>query len=255
MITIVVLLIFVAVSVATLTGQNGILTQANNAKVANDRAETKEKLELALNEWQIEKNTGTKTLDELLKEKFGESNVRYDETTGKYTVKVGDYEETVDREGRLVSTVEEVKKAGTIFSSTTTIKDGNASLASRQMYYGNSYVESDLVNSYAWDTAIFYIQAMGNENYANVNKRKPMLLNTGATGDEKCHIFDMAGNCEEYTTEYSTGTNGKTVLPCVIRGGVYADSSYYTSCRSSTFALGSFEFCSFRPLLYCKTGV
>ena len=160
MITIVVLLIFVAVSVATLTGQNGILTQANNAKVANDRAETKEKLELALNEWQIEKNTGTKTLDELLKEKFGESNVRYDETTGKYTVKVGDYEETVDREGRLVSTVEEVKKAGTIFSSTTTIKDGNASLASRQMYYGNSYVQSDLVNSYACDTAIFYIQAM-----------------------------------------------------------------------------------------------
>lgn len=135
------------------------------------------------------------------------------------------------------------------------ITQGNASMASRQMYYGNSYVESDLVNSYAWDTAIFYIQAMGNENYANVNKRKPMLLNTGATGDEKCHIFDMAGNCEEYTTEYSTGTNGKTVLPCVIRGGVYADSSYYTSCRSSTFALGSFEFCSFRPLLYCKTGI
>lgn len=66
-----VLLIFVAVSVATLTGQNGILTQANNAKVANDRAKTKEKLELALNEWQIEKNTGTKTLDELLKEKLG----------------------------------------------------------------------------------------------------------------------------------------------------------------------------------------
>ena len=43
-------------------------------------------------------------------------------------MKVGDYEETVDIEGRLVSTVEEVKKAGTIFSSTTTIKDGNGNL-------------------------------------------------------------------------------------------------------------------------------
>ncbi len=37
-------------------------------------------------------------------------------------------------------------------------------------------VESDLVNSYAWDTAIVYIQAMGNgnENYANKSEISQM---------------------------------------------------------------------------------
>ena len=34
-------------------------------------------------------------------------------------------------------------------------------------YEGNTSVKSDLINSYAWDTAIVYIQEAGNSNYAN----------------------------------------------------------------------------------------
>ena len=83
----------------------------------------------------------------------------------------------------------------TSFSSSTVgslwnnISQENASKASQNMYYGNSYVESDLVNSYAWDTAIVYVQAMGNSNYANAVDGNGTLNNTGETRDEKCKIW------------------------------------------------------------------
>lgn len=48
-ITIIVLLILAGVSIAMLTGENGILTQANNSKSATAKAEAVEKINLALN--------------------------------------------------------------------------------------------------------------------------------------------------------------------------------------------------------------
>ena len=47
-ITIIVLLILAGVSIAMLTGQKGILTQANNAKNETELASAKEKVELAV---------------------------------------------------------------------------------------------------------------------------------------------------------------------------------------------------------------
>ena len=48
-ITIIVLLILAGVSIAMLTGDNGILTQANNSKYTTSRAEAVEKINLTLN--------------------------------------------------------------------------------------------------------------------------------------------------------------------------------------------------------------
>ena len=48
-ITIIVLLILAGVSIAMLTGQNGILTQANNSKTETTKAEAIERINLALN--------------------------------------------------------------------------------------------------------------------------------------------------------------------------------------------------------------
>ena len=48
-ITIIVLLILAGVSIAMLTGQNGILTQANNAKTTSVKADAVERINLALN--------------------------------------------------------------------------------------------------------------------------------------------------------------------------------------------------------------
>ncbi len=97
------------------------------------------------------------------------------------------------------------------------------------------YVESDLVNSYAWDTAIVYIREMkeDNKNYANATSPNSSLENTGETGDEKCHIFDMAGNLIEWTTEYSTYTNVNVGVnfSCVFRGGSFQYSNWFTAYR------------------------
>ena len=55
-ITIIVLLILAGVTIATLTGDNGLLTKAGEAKNASEKANIHEKVQLALNEWQITKN-------------------------------------------------------------------------------------------------------------------------------------------------------------------------------------------------------
>ena len=53
-ITIIVLLILAGVSIAMLTGQNGILTQANSSKSTTAKAEAVEKINLALNAMESE---------------------------------------------------------------------------------------------------------------------------------------------------------------------------------------------------------
>ena len=58
-ITIIVLLILAGVSIAMLTGENGILTQANNAKIEQSHGAVKEGIALAYNEYQIEINTAS----------------------------------------------------------------------------------------------------------------------------------------------------------------------------------------------------
>ena len=132
------------------------------------------------------------------------------------------------------------------------ITQPQAALVSQNMYRNDKYVESDLINSYAWDTAIVYIQAMGNSNYANQTDGNGTLKNTGSTGDQKCKIFDMAANEAEWTTEYSTGTNRLNAYPCTDRGGGYDGSSKYASVRNGVIAANSYRSISFRPLLYVK---
>ena len=134
-----------------------------------------------------------------------------------------------------------------------------ASKVSQNMYKLNEdkeaeYIESDLVNSYAWDTAIVYIQAMdeNNKNYANQKDGNGTLRNTGTTEDEKSHIFDMAGNIFEWTTEYSTNASDSINYPCVHRGGYYKNSDDYTAIRYYDTGDNSYEVVGFRPLLYLK---
>ena len=125
-------------------------------------------------------------------------------------------------------------------------KDGDAEV---------NYVESDLVNSYAWDTAIVYIQAMDekNKNYANATSPNSSLENTGKTGDEKCHIFDMAGNVMEWTTEYSTFYSNLGYFGCVLRGrDTNNTNGRTTTTRGYYRGTDSYGFTGFRPLLYLK---
>ena len=116
--------------------------------------------------------------------------------------------------------------------------------------YEGSSVKSDLINSYAWDTAIVYIQEAGNTNYANQTSKNSSLADTGKNLDEVCKINDMASNVIEWTTEYSSNTNSGNAHPCIFRGGYYAYSDSYAANRYNDNATYSSNDVGFRLSLY-----
>ena len=67
-ITIIVLLILAGVSIAMLTGQNGILTQAQNAKTTNENKSAEEKVKLAIMAARSQSETGALDADKLIAE-------------------------------------------------------------------------------------------------------------------------------------------------------------------------------------------
>ncbi len=107
---------------------------------------------------------------------------------------------------------------------------------------------SDLINSYAWDTAVVYIMKTTGENrYAyQGDEGGSSAVATGTKGDEKCKINDMAKNVIEWTTEY----NSNTSFPCVSRGDHYRNSGNFTSRRTSGETWVSAPDTGFRPILY-----
>ena len=132
---------------------------------------------------------------------------------------------------------------------------------SRGMYNDRNF-ESDLMNSYAWDTAIVFLQKF--DNRANKASLKPYsiqnslnnsrdgLANKGTNNledtskqDVICNVYDMASNCYEWTTETSSDSR----IPCTYRGGYYS-SDTYTSYRNSFSTSGRYTGFSFRSLLY-----
>ena len=134
---------------------------------------------------------------------------------------------------------------GALWNNITQI---NAATASRGLY---TTATTDLINSYAWDTAIVYIQNFsGDTEYSRQISKNTSLSNTGTNGDGVCKINDMASNTREWTTEYSTNTSSSAAYPCTLRGGNYNDSSYYTSSRYSYSATYSNQYRTFRTTLY-----
>ena len=124
----------------------------------------------------------------------------------------------------------------------------------RNMYNNDESVgvESDLTNSYAWDTAIVFIQEMENSNYANKAVENRMFMNTGTTGDEVCNIFDMASNHREWSTEYSSYQDDDRGMPYLVRGGFAYSGTTYTAMRAWYHQSGIMRYVTFRPVAYIK---
>lgn len=132
------------------------------------------------------------------------------------------------------------------------VKQYESANLARGMY--TTDVVSDLVNSYAWDTAIVFIQEFsGDTDYARQTRLQDSLTRTGkaidsdANKDVRCNIYDMAGNCCEWSTETSSADLN---CPFVFRGGYYNYTRYYTSGRYCTDTSSAGDNHSFRPTLY-----
>ena len=128
-----------------------------------------------------------------------------------------------------------------------------AAQLSQNMYTSDKFT-SDLMNSYAWDTATVFIQNCGtNAKYSRQNSLNTSLAQTGTNSltdtskvDVQCNIYDMARNIFEWTTETSDNSSSR----CVSRGGRYSSSDLYTCFRTSYYTSVSLVSIGFRPLLY-----
>jgi len=153
------------------------------------------------------------------------------------------------------STEAKTMRAGETENKTVTIKKDQVpynyvsianckSLAERMSSTQGYSAQTKLVSSYAWDTAISFMQ-ITNEDYGSSsiegnyidtafdyidikgtrqtkNKNADILVPTGQT-TAVCNIYDMGGNLWEYTTE----RNSYTDRPYTGRGGDYY--GYYTN--------------------------
>ena len=124
----------------------------------------------------------------------------------------------------------------------------------QEMYTSNNFT-SDLMNSYAWDTATLFLQICGNNDtpYSRKTSVNGSLASKGTnavdytgTRDKQCNVYDMASNILEWTTETSSYSDN----PCVSRGGFYNVSIFCTSYRIYDIASSSLISSGFRPLLY-----
>ena len=137
----------------------------------------------------------------------------------------------------------------------------DAANKAKTMYDENDYFESDLVNSFAWDTATLFLQEYDNRiNKDKIYSRQNSLVTSqnsyGTTTDKICNVYDMASNLNEYSTESSSSTTDRG--PCFMRGGFYMQGNgyiaSYTSLRLQEYTnlLGYDGRYGFRPILYLK---
>ncbi len=133
------------------------------------------------------------------------------------------------------------------------VTQSQAASLSQNMYVGTNFT-SDLMNSYAWDTAIYFLQECDDRDGENnipysrqgrvISVFAPKGTNNEITKDQICNVFDMASNCAEWSTETSS------VSDCVYRSSGYFGVNNYTSARFGAQTNYKTDDMSFRPILY-----
>ena len=143
-----------------------------------------------------------------------------------------------------------IKKGQEVYNEIT---QPEAAELAQNLYSSNNNFESDLINSYVWDTAIVFIQTFsGDTDYSKQIPLQTSLTTTGNAHDSsnnydiRCNIYDMAGNVREWSTETYTFSN----RPCVGRGCYYFSSSYYTATRDKYDTSSKNGYLGFRSTLY-----
>ena len=138
----------------------------------------------------------------------------------------------------------------------TSITQPNAAKLAREMYGDTTDYASDLINSYAWDTTIIFIQTYSTgenaSSYSSQNKG-PNSGNakSGLSSDKYCNIWDLSGNYGEWTTESEVSFD-----PCVKRGGNYSSGGETKNANTSSKSVHATNFLnpdySLRSIIYVK---
>ena len=211
--------------------------------------DSKSQLQFKRTEWWVEDDGGAKaSKDELTltcPENYSDNGLTYavvNEIVGQVKAEkdsvrrnggyyIGRYE-VGDENGTAVIKADKTPMANIIWSTAYSKAKGIG---------GGPGATTYLCSSYAWDTAINFIQNNGflnyakaredsyNENWVDKNVKdskgniikaanKAERLPTGKT-TPKCNIYDMGGNVSEFTTEVMPSTSE----PVVLRGGIYGD--------------------------------
>ena len=275
-ITIIVLLVLAGVTIASITGENRILKKATDAKSVTEKAklveevqteilskqaenkigdfdstdESSDKLKYQRTEWYVEDNNGTKaSKDELT---LTNSDVTYSNDDIKYGITADVSKEIV---AQIKAEKESVKKYGGYYIGRyETGKNANSAVIKpneeeyteitwSQAYSlakgigGGTGATTYLCSSYAWDTAINFIESNGAKDYAtkitdfNGNWYNQQVVKDGEiirtanevqrlkTGQTTAwgNIYDIGGNVGEFTTELNPGT----LKTLILRGGSY----------------------------------
>ena len=174
-------------------------------------------------------------------------------TGGYYFARYEARTETQRKNKEDVLTQLTVKQNDYVYNYVTQVQAANLS---RNMYADINF-ESDLVNSYAWETTLVFLQECddreetNNKPYSIQNSLNTSLATRGTNNldikDKICNIFDMASNCYEWLTL----TSNESQYPAIDTGGNFKYSNEMTKSKNSGAVEGnSHDDISFRPIIY-----
>ena len=243
---------FKVVNTDDLTVEKGIVVEDSKGNqyvwIPCTTEDSKSQLQFKRTEWDVEDDGGTKaSKDELTltcPENYSDNGLTYavvneivaqvkaekDSVRRNGGYYIGRYE-VGDENGTVVIKADQTPKVNINWCTAYGIAKGIG---------GGTGATTYLCSSYAWDTAINFIQNNGFPNYARAREdsynenwvdknvkdskgniikaaNKAERLPTGKT-TSKCNIYDMGGNVVEFTTEVMPSTSE----PVVLRGG-YCD--------------------------------
>ena len=253
----------IVVEDATGTATNGsqfVWIPVGTIKKANKSTET-----IELNRYTFaEDGTPTAQDDKIIETWFQESTTGYGNAVAKNIADfktsvfnnggyyIGRYEaRTATARDALENALTQITEKGSeyVYNYVTQIQ---AAQQCQDMYTSTKFT-SDLMNSYAWDTATLFLQKCGNsttpysrQGTLNTGSLATTGTNNQTTKDVQCNVYDMASNIYEWTTETSSLSGGR----CTVRGGNYGYAYNYTSGRLNGKTSPSDNNVGFRPLLY-----
>ena len=227
-ITIIVLLILAGVAIATLTGDNGIITKAQSAKTQNDKANEKEQIDLAVlsskinNDASIDKKTLKKELEkigEIIESGIPESDeysfplILVGKTGTKYEIdEDAKVSEKIDHSEVVVPTI---TATGNLANKPNIkeVREGNIPIPQ-----GYNYIKGDKIGGAVITDAASGEEKVGNEFvWVPVDEINNMAQCNQADGTTLCNIQVDSNDGHLYCSTHSNNTN--------IVGKLYATST------------------------------